>query len=105
MMKKRNIRLTTGQVKEFVSAASRCDFDIDVACESRGHITVDAKSILGVLALNLMDQLVVTYNGYNKQFEDELNRLAPVSCRAGRILTWPAFGATSGGRLFLCPHS
>jgi len=79
MMKKRNIRLTTGQVKEFVSAASRCDFDIDVACESRGHITVGAKSILGVLALNLMDQLVVTYNGYNKQFEDELNRLAPAS--------------------------
>ena len=77
MLKQREIRLTTGQVREFVNAASHCDFDIDVASKSRNHITVDAKSILGVLALNLMDQLEVTYNGYDKQFEEELNRLAP----------------------------
>lgn len=75
MTHKRNIRLSTSEVRDFVNAASHCDFDIDVASESRNHFTVDAKSILGVLALNLMDRLVVTYNGYNKQFEDELNKL------------------------------
>ncbi len=54
-------------VKDFVNAASKCDFDIDVASNYRYY--VDAKSILGILALDLSKPLKVTYNGYNPDFE------------------------------------
>ena len=38
------------EVKEFVDAASKCDFDIDVWYN---RIIVDAKSLLGVLSMDL----------------------------------------------------
>ena len=46
---KKVIRLTPYQVKEFVSAATKCDFDVDI---SYNRFTVDAKSMLGVFGLN-----------------------------------------------------
>ena len=36
------------EIKEFVNAACRCDFDIDIIND---RLTIDAKSILGVLSL------------------------------------------------------
>ena len=39
----------TEEVQEFVNAASRCDFDIDVYYN---RFLIDAKSILGVLSLD-----------------------------------------------------
>ena len=54
-MIERKIRLSdTEEVKEFVRAAGKCDFDIDV-CYNRA--VIDAKSLLGMLYLGLSKDL------------------------------------------------
>ncbi len=75
-MTQRRIKLKLDEVKDFVVAASRCDFDVDV---SYNRFTVDAKSIVGVLGLDLNRTLTVAYNGYNAEFEKFLSRLA-IAC-------------------------
>ena len=56
-MIERKIRLSdTEEVKEFVRAAGKCDFDIDV-CYNRA--VIDAKSLLGMLYLGICKDLVV----------------------------------------------
>ncbi len=72
----RRIKLNLNEVKDFVAAASRCDFDIDVFYN---RYTVDAKSIVGVLGLDLRQVLTVSYDGYNPEFEQIVNRLALAS--------------------------
>ncbi len=72
-MMQRRIKLRLDEVRGFVAAANRCDFDIDV---SYNRFTVDAKSIVGVLGLDLNQVLIVTYNGYDPEFEKYLGRLA-----------------------------
>ena len=47
-MRTHKIRLRVDEVKDFVAAATRCDFDIDI---SYNRFVVDAKSIVGVLGL------------------------------------------------------
>ena len=64
------------EVKDFVAAATRCDFDIDI---SYNRFVVDAKSIVGVLGLDLNQILTVSYNGYDQEFEDYLNHFA-IAC-------------------------
>ena len=50
-MKEKKIMLPTiAEAKRFVEEATRCDFDIDVFYN---RVTIDAKSILGVLSLDL----------------------------------------------------
>ena len=39
----------TDDVKEFVTAAEKCDFDIDIFYN---RVVIDAKSILGILSMN-----------------------------------------------------
>lgn len=69
-MKQKRIMLpTVEEAKEFVAAASRCDFDIDVFYN---RIIIDAKSLLGVLSLDLTRVLTVEYNGENEEFESFL---------------------------------
>lgn len=58
-------------VKEFVEAASKCDFDIDI---SYNRIVIDAKSILGILSMDLRQPLVVCMHGENPEFLDRLRR-------------------------------
>ena len=66
-MKQKQIRLTTiNDAMEFVKRASRCDFDIDVFYN---RVVIDAKSILGVLSLDLRKVLTVRYSGQNQEFE------------------------------------
>ncbi len=72
----RRIKLNLNEVKDFVAAASKCDFDIDVFYN---RYTVDAKSIVGVLGLDLRQVLTVSYDGYNPEFEQIVNRLALAS--------------------------
>lgn len=72
-MMQRKIKLRLDEVNGFVEAASGCDFDIDISYNS---YVVDAKSIVGVLGLDLNQQLTVTYNGYNAEFEEYLNRFS-----------------------------
>ena len=66
-MKEKKIMLPTVEIaKKFVAEASKCDFDIDVFYN---RVTIDAKSILGVLSLDLTKVLTVQFNGENREFE------------------------------------
>lgn len=65
---------TVAEAKKFVAAASRCEFDIDVFYN---RVIIDAKSILGVLSLDLSKILTVQLNGEDKEFEKYLKKLAP----------------------------
>lgn len=73
MKMQRSIRLRLNEVKDFVEAASRYNFDVDIFYN---RYVVDAKSILGVYALDLTKTLTVSYNGYDPDFEEYLNELA-----------------------------
>ena len=71
MKKQRKIKLATiMDVKEFVTVASECDFDVNIFYN---HIIVDAKSVLGVLSLDLSKVLTVEYYGEDPVFEAVLD--------------------------------
>ena len=70
---KKNIMLNPAQVEEFVKAATKCNFDVDIYYN---RYVVDAKSILGVFGLDLTQKLTVEYSGYDQGFEQMLNTLA-----------------------------
>ncbi len=73
-MKQKRIMLPTiDDAKAFVAAATQCDFDIDVYYN---RVVIDAKSILGVLSLDLRNVLTVQYNGENEEFEAFLEKMA-----------------------------
>ena len=73
-MKQKKIRLTTiNDAMEFVKRASRCDFDIDV---NYNRVLVDAKSILGVMGMDLNHILTVKCYGESPEFENFLQRYA-----------------------------
>ena len=77
-MKEKKILLTSiEEAKRFVTEASRCDFDVDVFYN---RFTFDAKSILGVLSLDLARVLTVQMNGENEEFEAYLETISPDSC-------------------------
>lgn len=66
------IKLSAAEdVKEFVRAAEQCDFDIDVFYN---RIIIDAKSILGVLSLDLSRTLTVRYAEKDSRFESTLQK-------------------------------
>lgn len=67
------IKLRPDEVNGFVSAAAKCDFDIDISYNS---FVVDAKSIVGVLGLDFKQILTVTCNGYDPEFERYMSRFA-----------------------------
>ena len=74
-MREKKIMLPTmAEAKRFVDEATRCDFDIDVFYN---RVTIDAKSILGVLSLDLTRVLTVQYNGEDERFEDYLDTITP----------------------------
>ena len=63
----------TEEVQEFVNAATRCDFDVDVYYN---RFIIDAKSILGVLSLDLTKVLTVDCHGESKEFNRTLKKFA-----------------------------
>ena len=72
-MKEKKIMLPTiAEAKRFVEEATRCDFDIDVFYN---RVTIDAKSILGVLSLDLTRVLTVQFNGADERFEEYLDTI------------------------------
>ena len=74
-MKQRRIMLPSlAEAKRFVEEATKCDFDIDVFYN---RIIIDAKSILGVLSLDLTRILTVQFNGYSAEFEAYLETIDP----------------------------
>ena len=71
MKKQRKIKLATiMDVKEFVTVAGECDFDVNIFYN---HIVVDAKSVLGVLSLDLSKALTVEYDGDDAVLEAVLD--------------------------------
>lgn len=59
--------------KKFVAEASKCDFDVDIFYN---RIVIDAKSLLGVLSLDLTRVLTVEYSGQNAEFEKFLDKMS-----------------------------
>ena len=73
-MIERQIRLNaTEDVKEFVNEATKCDFDIDV---SYNRIVIDAKSLLGILSMDLTRVLTVRCYGESQRFNEVLTKFA-----------------------------
>ena len=73
-MIERQIRLNaTEDVKEFVNEATKCDFDIDV---SYNRIVIDAKSLLGILSMDLTRVLTVRCYGESQRFNEVMTKLA-----------------------------
>ncbi|WP_394525892.1 HPr family phosphocarrier protein [Lacrimispora sp. JR3] len=70
---------TVAEAKEFVAAAGKCEFDIDVYYN---RVTIDAKSILGVLSLDLTKVLTVELHGEDADFEAFLQKKAPENTSA-----------------------
>ncbi|MBQ9928647.1 MAG: HPr family phosphocarrier protein [Lachnospiraceae bacterium] len=70
------IRLRLEEVKGFVEEACKCEFDIDISYNS---YVVDAKSIVGVLGLDLNQVLTVSYHGYDPAFEEYMKHFA-IAC-------------------------
>jgi phosphotransferase system HPr-like phosphotransfer protein len=66
-----NIKLEIDDVSGFVEAASRCDFDIDLNYD---RVVIDAKSLLGVLSMDLGRTLTVQTHGEDPEFEGFLQR-------------------------------
>ena len=73
MKQKRILLPTIDDAKMFVAAATQCDFDIDVYYN---RVVIEAKSILGVLSLDLRNVLTVQYDGENEAFEAFLEKMA-----------------------------
>ena len=75
-MMQHRIMLRPDGVQDFVAAAGKCEFDIDISYNS---FIVDAKSIIGVMGLNFNQILTVSCNGYDEDFEKYLQKFA-VAC-------------------------
>lgn len=61
-------------VKEFVKAAEKCEYDVDVFYN---RVVVDAKSILGVMSMDLTRPLTVKYHVEDQDcFEQTLTKFA-----------------------------
>ncbi len=60
-------------VREFVNAASKCDFDIDIFYN---RIIIDAKSILGIFSMDLSKVLTVKCYGEDKNFNKTIAKFA-----------------------------
>lgn len=70
----RQIKLNkTEDVQEFVNAATRCDFDIDIFYN---RMIIDAKSILGILSMDLTKVLTVKCHGEDKDFNKTIAKFA-----------------------------
>lgn len=73
-MMEHQIRLNAAEdVREFVNAASKCDFDIDIFYN---RIIIDAKSILGILSMDLTKNLTVKCYGENPHFNEVIAKFA-----------------------------
>ena len=75
--KEKVIRLSNlDDVHEFVGAASKCDFDIDLKYK---RILIDAKSLLGVIGIGMNNDFKVCYAGNNTTFEKVVKKFASAS--------------------------
>lgn len=61
------------EVKAFVTEAEKCNFDIDIFYN---RFIVDAKSLLGVLSMDLTKRLCVRCQGFDTRFQNTLKKYA-----------------------------
>ena len=74
VMLEKKIKLTElEEVKEFVHAAEKCDFDIDLKYR---QILIDAKSLLGVIGIGTNNDFKVCYVGEDTAFENVVDKFA-----------------------------
>ena len=57
---------------EFVRRADLCSFDVNIGYD---RVSIDAKSLVGVMGLDLGRSLIVSFYGEDKPFEDYLMSL------------------------------
>ncbi len=67
------IKLPPESVSAFVRKTQDCDFNVDIAYD---RLEIDAKSLLGILSLDLNKVLHVKMFGHNDELEDFLQKLA-----------------------------
>lgn len=73
-MKVFHIRLSTiEQVRNFVNIVSKYDYEIDL---KSGRYVVDAKSIMGIFSLDLLNKIEVTVHAEN--CDELMKELAPM---------------------------
>ena len=74
-MSERKIRLNGARDAElFVQAAERCSYEVDV-CYNR--VVIDAKSLMGVLSMDLRKVLTVRYHhDADREFDKVLEKYA-----------------------------
>lgn len=73
-MLEKKIRLNAvNEVTEFVRAAEKCRYDVDVFYN---RMVIDAKSILGVMSMDLTRTLTVKYAKEDRSLEEVLNKFA-----------------------------
>lgn len=73
-MKEKKIKLLNPDLAhEFVKCASTCNFDIDILYD---HISIDAKSTIGVFSMDFNKPITVRFSGDNNRFENLLGQLA-----------------------------
>lgn len=82
------IRLNTlDDVQEFVGAASKCDFDIDLKYR---QILIDAKSLLGVIGIGINNDFKVCYMGDDQAFDNVVDKFHCSVIQLNKIL-WESF--------------
>ncbi|MCD7737053.1 MAG: HPr family phosphocarrier protein [Lachnospiraceae bacterium] len=73
-MSKRRIKMNTvDDVRIFVKAADKCIFPVNITFDGR---MIDAKSIMGVMSLDLTQELTVSYSEEDAELERVLNQFA-----------------------------
>lgn len=73
-MLERKIRLNAvNEVREFVREAEKCEFDVDIFYN---RVTIDAKSILGVMSMDLTKPLTVKYSPEDAFFGKVLDKFS-----------------------------
>lgn len=78
-MLEKKIRLrAVDDVCEFVQAAEKCDFYVNIFTNK---MTINAKSILGVMSIDLTKPLTVKYGMRNGEFEQVLNKFVVAQSR------------------------
>ena len=73
-MLERKIRLkAVNDVREFVREASKCEFDVDIFYN---RMIIDAKSLLGVMSMDLTKPLTVVYSPEDRFFGEVVEKYA-----------------------------
>ena len=74
-MKEMQIKLTNiSDIREFVNVVMLQEFEVDLV---QGRYVIDAKSIMGIFALDLMSAITVkAYTDYSKDFFEAISKFS-----------------------------